>query len=361
MAEPTPISELAPALERLRDEALAFLAFLPLLLMALVVLALFVALASWMGRWRLPSRWSGDNPFVRNLLRTLLQAMTVLVGMLLALEVLGLTALVGAVLGTAGVVGLVLGFAFRDIVENYLAGIVLSLRQPFAPNDLVVVEGHEGKVVRLTSRETVLMTLDGNHVRIPNAMVFRNSMVNFTRNPLRRFSVMVSVATNEPLGSVLDLGTKIVTAVPGVIPQPPVRARIEDLSESAVTLRISGWVDQTVSDFQAVRSEAIRLVLEGFDSSGFDMPPPEYRVSMTQVSADRLSKGPTEATLGSPRASRRVVPRAGDSGTGDLADVSRDVSRENDLDRQIEVDRDKSEEQDLLTAEDPPAPDPADR
>ena len=103
-----------------------------------------------------------------------------LFGVLLALDILDLTALVGAVLGTVGVVGLAIGFAFKDIVENYLAGLLLSIRRPFALNDLVLIESHEGRVVRLTPSELILMTLEGNHVRIPNATVFKSFIYNFS-------------------------------------------------------------------------------------------------------------------------------------------------------------------------------------
>ena len=82
--------------------------------------------------------------------------MITLIGILIALDLLGASSLVGAVLGSAGVIGLVLGFAFKDIAENYIAGILLSLRRPFAPGDHVVVDRvHEGKVVALTSRTTL--------------------------------------------------------------------------------------------------------------------------------------------------------------------------------------------------------------
>lgn len=88
----------------------------------------------------------------------------------MALDLLEATALVGAVAGTAGLAGLALGFAFKDIVENYLAGLLLAFQRPFDKNDHVTVEDHAGKVVRLTPRETILMTMDGNHVRVPNAV-----------------------------------------------------------------------------------------------------------------------------------------------------------------------------------------------
>ncbi len=93
---------------------------------------------------------------------------------LVALEILDATAIVGALLGTAGVLGVALGFAFKDILENYLAGILMSLRQPFSPRDHVVIDGNEGLVIALNSRATILMTLDGNHLRLPNALVFRS-------------------------------------------------------------------------------------------------------------------------------------------------------------------------------------------
>jgi small-conductance mechanosensitive channel len=80
------------------------------------------------------------------------------------LEILDATALLGTIVGVAGVMGLAIGFALRDTVENYIASILLSIRQPFRPLDQIVLENYEGLVMKLTSRETILMTLDGNHV-----------------------------------------------------------------------------------------------------------------------------------------------------------------------------------------------------
>ena len=112
-----------------------------------------------------------------------MQTIVVLLGILLALNLLGATALVGAVLGSAGVVGLVLGFAFKDIAENYVSGVLLSLRRPFAPGDHLLIDKYEGKVVALTSRATLLMTMDGNHLSLPNSLVFKSVVLNFSVNP----------------------------------------------------------------------------------------------------------------------------------------------------------------------------------
>ena len=96
----------------------------------------------------------------------------------LVLQVSGLTRLALTVLGGTGIAGLIVGFAFRDIAENFLASVLLSVRQPFARDDLIDVAGFNGIVQQLNTRGTILMTPDGNHVQIPNATVYKSTIVN---------------------------------------------------------------------------------------------------------------------------------------------------------------------------------------
>ncbi len=323
--------QLDPAWERVRGRVVDGLVFLPLLAVAVVVLLVFGLLALWVGRWdRLYERVS-PNVFVRNLVRQGVRAAVLLVGLLVAVDVLGITTLVGAVLGGAGVASIALGFAFKDIVENYLAGVLLGLRQPFAPNDDLVIEGQRGKVVRLTSRDTILMSLDGNHVRIPNAAVFRSTVVNFTRNPRRRFEVRLTVAPDTELSAALAEGLDVLRGMKGVLDDPPAAGRVVDVGDSWVTLAWFAWMDQTRSDFDKVRSEAIRLVLEGLAAADVDMPPPEHRVRLLR------EEGPPPVP----------TPSGPPDGRGAQLDVSVDTS----LDEQIAEDRRVSEEEDLLTRE----------
>ena len=115
---------------------------LPLLAVAALILVLF-----WYAGRLVTSRpWPYrriDNAFLRQTARQLVRIAVMIAGALLALELLDATALVAALLGTAGLLGLVLGLAFRDLAENAIASLLLSLRQPFAPNDLVNIEGRE--------------------------------------------------------------------------------------------------------------------------------------------------------------------------------------------------------------------------
>ena len=136
-------------------------------------------------------------PFVRNVLLrsvvgSLISSMLVIGGLLLALSALKLTQAVLSILGLAGVVGLAVGFAFRDITENFIASVLLGVRRPFQIGDYVTVAGQSGVVKSLNTRATVLVTLEGNHVRIPNAVIFKEIMVNATASPTFRNSFDVA-------------------------------------------------------------------------------------------------------------------------------------------------------------------------
>lgn len=322
---------LEPALERIREYGIGALAFVPLLAVALFIVVAFGLLGRWVAGLEGPHLRFARTPFIRGLVQQAVRVVVTLIGLLVALELLDATALVGAVLGTAGVFGLALGFAFRDIVENHLAGIMLSLRQPFAPNDHIVVGSHEGKVVRLTARETILMTLAGNHVRVPNAEIFRSVITNYTRNPRRRFDFPVSVGTDDDLVAAQEVGLSALRDMEGVMGEPPPRSTVRELGDSWVMLDFFGWVDQESADFARVRSEAIRLVKQALEDAGVTMPSPEYGVVLQEAA----SSGPE------PEAPPERTPPPEPPG-------QRDVSVDRALDEQIEEDRRLSDEPDLL-------------
>lgn len=283
LAAPTAAFNLHAVGQRLLDQGYRLLAALPLLALSILVILLAWWVGGWIVRRRLFDARAHPNPFLRELVATTVHWSVLLTGVLIALEIMNATALVGAVLGTAGIVGVALGFAFKGILENYLAGILMSLRQPFAPNDYVQINGHEGVVVSLNARSTVLMTLDGNHLRLPNAMVFASVIVNYTRNPRRRFEVAVGVGVDEDLVQAQRIGVAEMQRMVAVLDEPPARAWILSLGDSNVVVGFYGWVDQRAHDFLQVRSEAIRRIKAALDAAGLDMPEPIYRVQLRQA------------------------------------------------------------------------------
>ena len=222
-------------------------------------------------------------------------------------------------------VGLVTGRKF----DLHIASILLSLRHPFAPNDHVSIGGEDGHVVRLTSRATILLTVAGNHLRIPNANVLKATILNYSRNAKRRFDFEIGVGTEEDIPRALSLGTEALKSVAAVLEEPRVLSIAESLGESTVQPRFHGWIDQTHHDILKVKSAGIVSVKSTLDAAGIEMPEPIYRVQTVP-----MAKRPTEPE----RASTRR-PRV-------------DVSAERQLGHQIELERGAADE-DLLNEDSP--------
>ncbi len=294
---------------------------LPLYGMAFLILVF----AWWLGnlvRRRLPLKRMNDAPLTQEFVREALRWLIVLLGIFSALETAGVTSLVTALMGGAGILGVGLGFAFQDIIENYLAGILLGMRQPFRKNDLVRIGEFEGKVIRLSNRETVLMTLSGNHLTIPNATVFKGVLYNFTKNPLRRFDFLMGVATNQSFAKVMEIGVQALNGTPGVVATPKPTALIHQVGSYTLDVNFAGWFDQTTHDFFAVRSEAIRRVNRALMQAGVDLPEPLVRATKAPETSALYESEPEEAAV--------------------------DVTADTDLDKQIEADREATDDKDLL-------------
>jgi small conductance mechanosensitive channel len=279
LTEQTAVTErLKPVIGRFESRLQQTLDYLPLVLVAGLVWALIGLLGWFVTTRRQPWDWLTPNAFIADLLRQTVWLAFLMFGALMALDILGATAVLGTILGAVGIIGLAIGFAVKDTVENYIASILLSVRQPFQPRDFIALEGTEGFVIRLTSRATILMDIDGNHIRIPNATVFKAKIVNYTRNPERRFSFELGVDADSVLHEALAVCHKTLDGLDFVLRQPEPGAWIEQVGDSNVLIGVSGWINQTETDFLKARSEAIRTVKTALEAAGFALPEPIYRL-----------------------------------------------------------------------------------
>lgn len=341
----TSVSErLAPVWERLVTRAKQTVAFLPLIGVALIAFAIVVWIGFALARRRQPWDRLAPNAFIADIYRNIVRILTVIAGVIVGLDILGATALLSTILGAAGIVGLAIGFAVRDTVENFIASVLLSIRQPFRPNDAIEIEGVEGKVIRLTSRATILLNWDGNHVRIPNSTVFKSRILNFSRNPERRFSFEIGVGYGTDLAAAMTLANETVAALPFVLESPAVNSWTTTLNGSDIGLNVVGWIDQTETDLLAARSEAIRQVLLAFGRAGIDMPEPTYRLRMAE-DAQALDSG--RAPSKRPAVKPKPVAES-----DEVPDVG--ATTEQELERMVNEERAMTEGDDLLTLGDRP-------
>ncbi len=258
--------------ERFEKRLGDFIKLLPLIGLALVVatgIALVgYAISSLTWLWRKIA----PNVFLADLIASAIRFVFVVGGIVVALDMIGAGTLLGAILGGAGVIGLAFGFALRETIENYLASLMLSLRQPFRANDLVLIDGIEGRVIRLTSRATIIMTLDGNHVRIPNAQVFKAVITNFTRNPQRRLEVDMIFDAGGQEAAVREAGLNTLADLPFVLTQPPPEVRIIGTAAADTHFRFLGWIDQRNTDRHKGKSQIVAAMMSAMKACGFAMP-----------------------------------------------------------------------------------------
>ena len=267
-----------PLIEQFKADLARWAKALPLVILALAVFLLIAFVGHRFAKWTSLWRRVSPNPFLGDLFAQAVRIAAIVIGLILALNLLGATALIGTILGGAGVVGLAIGFAVRDSLENYISSIMLSLRQPFRANDHVVIGEHEGKVVRLTSRATVLMTLDGNHLRIPNSQVFKAVILNYSSNPERRFEFELGVDADDDPVVAMKIGLEALCQLPFVLDDPEPNAIISAVGDSSIIISFMAWVDQRESDFTKSRSLAIPATKSVLEEQGFTLPEPIYRL-----------------------------------------------------------------------------------
>ncbi len=289
---------LNPAVERFKSRGYQFVAFLPLAMIALAVFFAVVLFGFFIARRKQPWDRMSPNAFIADIYRQIVRLFFIVAGLVIALDIVGATALLSGILGAAGIVGLAIGFAVRDTVENFIASIMLSIRQPFRPNDTVEIEGDTGKVIRLTSRATILLSFDGNHIRIPNATVFKSRIVNFSRNAERRFTFALSVASDADLDQARHMAEDTLNALPFVLDSPEVSVWIQSVDDFWVTLNMAAWINQNDTSIVLARSEAIRLTQAAFDAAGIAAPLPSYRI-------ENLPGAPTPTQEPGPGAQRQ--------------------------------------------------------
>lgn len=244
----------------------------------LIAVGLVLLLATWfLAKWSVVAAGTFFGRRLKNqLLRTVAaRAVAVpvfLLGLYLVLRISGLTRLAVTVLGGTGLVGLVIGFAFRDIAENFLASILISMQHPFASGDLIEVAGHKGFVQSVNTRSTLLMTLEGNHVQIPNATIYKEAIVNFTANPNIRLDFTIGIGYDDSISRAQSVAMSVLREHQAVIDDPEPLVLVEALGAATINLRIYFWVDTARYSQLKVRSAIIRLTKRAFEEAGISMP-----------------------------------------------------------------------------------------
>ncbi len=265
-------SDFGPAIARLNNWIDGAIRLLPNIAVAVVVFLIFWGLALLARRLinRSSVRRNRDN--LGEVLGGFVKWVVLLLGLLLAATIVIPSLKPGDLIAGLGVSSVAIGFAFKDILQNWLAGLLILLRQPFEVNDQILVNNFEGTVRRIETRATIIETYDGQRVVIPNSDIYTNSIVVRTAHEKRRSQYDVGIGYGDDIEEACAVIRKAIASVPDVEADPAPEALPWDLAASWVSIRARWWTNSRRVDVVRVHAAVITAMKNALDEAGIDMP-----------------------------------------------------------------------------------------
>jgi small-conductance mechanosensitive channel len=260
------------ARERLDSWVDGAVRLLPNIVLGVVVLGIFYGLGLLARRLvqRQSVRHGRDN--LGEVLGGLVKWVVILVGFLLAATIVLPTLKPGDLVAGLGVSSVAIGFAFKDILQNWLSGLLILLRQPFEIGDQIQVGTHEGTVQRIETRATIIKTYDGQRIVIPNSDIYTQAVLVKTAHEKRRSEYDVGIGYGDGIDQACEVIREAVASVPAVESDPPPEALAWDLAASWVTIRARWWTHSRRQDVVQVHASVIKAIKLALDEAKIDMP-----------------------------------------------------------------------------------------
>ena len=222
-----------------------FLLLLPKIAIAVIIFILVLIIASKLSQ--LVSKAASlrmDDPLLVRFLARLARWSLVVAGLILCMFILGLGGIAGGLIAGAGVSAIIIGFAFKDIGENFLAGIILAFSRPYNIGDKVETGEIYGIVRALDLRNTHIKTFDGKDVYVPNAMVLKNPLINYTRDGYLRYEFIVGIDYDDDIEHASNIIIETIKEVEGVLDgENAPEVHVNELSTSTINLTVYFWTD----------------------------------------------------------------------------------------------------------------------
>jgi small-conductance mechanosensitive channel len=289
---------------RLRDLAEFALILLPGLLLGLLVLGLFIAVGRGVqaGMMHAAER-RGHGRGVGIVLGRVGYGFCLLLGILIGTSIAFPTVGAADLLSLLGIGGVAIGFAFRDILQNSLAGVLILLTRPFRIGDQVVAGGYEGTVEDIQVRATTIRTYDNRRAVIPNTDLFTDKVLVNTAYERRRLKIRIGIGYGDDIALAKQVMERAAHSASGVLADPPPRALVAELGDSAILIDLYVWIDPPQrAEALEVIDQVLERVKPALVQAGVDLPYPT-----TQV----LFHDQTEATDGERARQREGWPSRG--------------------------------------------------
>ena len=276
---------------------------LPNILAAVIFLLVAWIIAHWLARGINSLATRRNRPDLGTLLGSLARGAFLIAAFLFAAAIVFPSINPADILATLGIGSVAIGFAFKDILQNLLAGLLLLINRPYRRGDQIVVKDFEGTVEHIESRATLIKTYDGRRVIIPNSDVYTSPVIVNTAYELRRDEFVIGIGYGDDPSAAIDLFESAVAAVDGVLADPKPEVLPWVLNESSVDLKVRWWADSVRTEQVHVRARVVLALFTAAKTNGIDLPFP------TQI---MLFHDQTEATDGDRNLQREGWPGGND-------------------------------------------------
>ncbi|BAY47800.1 MscS mechanosensitive ion channel [Scytonema sp. HK-05] len=273
-------AEISAVWDKIQGMINGFIVLLPNIVLALIVFAIFFFVARTIKK--VVKRLTRNRRQARNLgmvLGRLAQGTTILVGLFVALSIVIPTFKAGDLIQLLGISGVAIGFAFRDILQNFLAGILILLTEPFQIDDQIVFKNFEGTVENIETRATTIRTYDGRRIVIPNSELFTNSVTVNTAFDNRRLEYDVGIGYGDDIDRAKQLIMEAMHSVNEVLKDPAPDVLVMDLAESTVNIRARWWINPPRrADDLTSRDRVLSAIKKKLTENGIDLPFPTQQI-----------------------------------------------------------------------------------
>ena len=244
----------------------------PNIVVGIVVLILFVILARFVARTFERRTANRNRENLGRVAGGFIKWIIYVFGFLIAATIVVPTLNPGDLIAGLGVSSVAIGFAFKDILQNWLAGLLILLRQPFNIGDQIVINGFEGTVERIETRATIISLYNNERAIIPNSDVYTNAVRVKTANELTRSEYDVGIGYGDSIPEAIDIIRKAVEGAEGVDGSKPVDVLTWDLAASWVSIRVRWWTHSERANVVKVHDRVLTAVKLALDEARIDMP-----------------------------------------------------------------------------------------
>lgn len=252
------------------------IALIPKLSLAIIIVAIILTILRYLRKRSVKLLLTkAEDKLLIGFIDSIFRIINIVIGLLLFLYVIGQAGLASSMLGAATLSSVVIGFAFKDIAENFLAGVIMAFNRPFRIGDTVMTGNVEGTITEMSLRDTHIKTFDGKDVYVPNGQIIKNPLFNYTIDGFLRKSFSIGLDYGTDIEKARKIILDAVVGVQGILKEEKIpKTLIKELGASTIKVDIQYWIDTFEKQHSGteIQSQAMKRVLNALEAAGVNLP-----------------------------------------------------------------------------------------